>query len=94
MAKYFESGTAIVASFSQMGQSPLDLRNLIVDGDTLDKELDSNNEEFYSLDVLYDGAGPVYVQNPSSKDKDGNIKYKKGWYYLSWPDQNNGKKIN
>lgn len=90
MAKYFESGTAIVASFSQMGQSPLDLRNLIVDGDTLDKELDSN-EEFYSLDVLYDGAGPVYVQNPSSEDKDGNIKYKKGWYYLSWPDQNKWK---
>ena len=76
MAKYIKSGTAIVQGYIMQNPEPADLRFLVSTGDILASELLSTDEN-YSLPVLYDGAGPVFVQ------KDGTT-IKRGWYYLDW----------
>lgn len=79
MPKYFsDNGTSIAQGFWAQGPYPLDDRYLVDTAENLAGKLTDES----ILATLYDGSGPVFLQ-------EGDSIYKRGWYYLSRTNNDN-----
>lgn len=79
MPKYFsDNGTSIAQGFWAQGPYPLDDRYLVNTAENLAGKLTEES----TLATLYDGSGPVFLQ-------EGDSIYKRGWYYLSRTNNDN-----
>jgi hypothetical protein len=79
MPKYFsDNGTSIAQGFWAQGPYPLDDRFLVDTAENLASKLTEES----TLATLYDGSGPVFLQ-------EGDSIYKRGWYYLSRTNNDN-----